>query len=98
MVKLGIFYGRLGKFKSIWTIFLPFDIFCGNLVCICIFPLWYVTSRKSGNPGHHQENDKFDSSCFDGQLLSPFLCAEGQQTLFNSLNTFSQSKTRMRID
>jgi hypothetical protein len=50
-------------FKSIWSIFLPFGIFCGHFVYFMV--IWYIFPRfgllyqeKSGNPGAGQEEEE----------------------------------------
>jgi hypothetical protein len=41
---VGIFYGHLVYFTTLWYILWPFGIFYGHLVYIS--PLWYVLPRK----------------------------------------------------
>jgi hypothetical protein len=40
----------LAYFWAIWSILLPFGIFCSNLVNFVFSPFWYVVPRKIWQP------------------------------------------------
>jgi hypothetical protein len=48
MKNVGIFYGRLVQFMTIWYKIWPFGIACSQLVYF--FPFWYVWTKKIWQP------------------------------------------------
>jgi hypothetical protein len=46
MEYVGIFYGRLVQFMTIWYNIWPFGIVCGHLV-YTLFLFWYVWAKKN---------------------------------------------------
>jgi hypothetical protein len=50
MEDVGLFYGRLVYFTSIWFILWPCGIVYGNYRDIYIYPFWYVVPRKIRQP------------------------------------------------
>jgi hypothetical protein len=43
-----LLWKMLVNFIAVWSVSLPFGIFCGHLGIF--FPFWYVVPKKSGNP------------------------------------------------